>query len=80
MTEDAIAQLNNRIGAYDRQQILIWRRMSPVERLAITDQAYHFALEVVRLTERRRYPDLTEDELKWRIIRRMQGNQRLGRE
>lgn len=79
MTEDTITQLNNRIGAYDRQQILIWQRMSPIERLAIADQAYHFALEAVRLTERQRYPDLPEEDLKWRVIRRMQGNQRLGR-
>jgi hypothetical protein len=79
MPEDAITQLNNRLGVYDRQQILIWQRMSPAERLAVADQAYHFALEVVRLTERQRHPDLTEEELQWRIIRRMQGNQRLGR-
>jgi len=79
MAEDTITQLNNRLGGYDRQQILIWQRMSPAERLAVADQAYHFALEVVRLTERQRHPDLTEEELQWRIIRRMQGNQRLGR-
>lgn len=79
MPEDAITQLNNRLGRYDRQQILIWQRMSPAERLAVADQAYHFALEVVRLTERQRHPDLAEEELQWRIIRRMQGNQRLGR-
>ena len=80
MDEEAIKQLNKRIGVYDRQQILIWQRMSPIERLAIADQAYHFALEAVRLTEARNHPDLTEEELKWRVIRRMQGDQTLGRE
>jgi hypothetical protein len=76
----SLEQLSRRLGVYDRQQILIWQRMSPVERLELAFQAYQFALEAVRLTERRRYPDLSEDELKWRVIRRMQGNQHLGRE
>ncbi|GAB4443760.1 MAG: hypothetical protein Kow0031_26060 [Anaerolineae bacterium] len=80
MTDETISQLNQRIGTYDRQQILIWQRMTPVERLAVADQAYHFALEAVRLTERQRHPDLSEEEFNWRVIRRMQGNQRLGRE
>ncbi len=80
MDDKLIAQLSSRIGAYDRQQILIWQQMSPIERLAVADQAYHFALEAVRLTERQRWPDLLEDDFKWRVIRRMQGNQRLGRE
>jgi hypothetical protein len=65
---------------FDRQQILIWQRMSPVERLEVAFQAYQFTLEAVRLTERQRHPDLSEEEFKWRVIRRMQGNQRLGRE
>ncbi len=75
----SVEQLQQRLGVYDRQQILIWQRMSPVERLEVAFQAYHFALEAVRLTERQRYPDLPEEEFKWRVIRRMQGNQRLGR-
>ena len=73
-------QIRRRIGVYDRQQILIWQRMTPVERLEIAFQAYHFALEAVRLTERQRHPNLSEEELQWRVIRRMQGDQRLGRE
>jgi hypothetical protein len=72
--------LRLRLGVYDRQQILIWQCMSPVERLEVAFQAYQFALETVRLTERQRHPDLSEEELKWRVIRRMQGDQRLGRE
>jgi hypothetical protein len=66
-------QLRRRLGVYDRQQILIWQRMSPVERLEIAFQAYQFALEAVRLTERQRHPHLSEEELRWRVIRRMQG-------
>ena len=80
MNDKLIEQLNKRIGVYDRQQILLWQRMSPVERLEVAFQAYQFALEAVRLTERRCYPDLSEEEFRWRVIRRMQGNQRLGRE
>jgi hypothetical protein len=80
MNDDSIEQLRRRIGTYDKQQILIWQRMTPVERLAIAFQAYQFALEAVRLTERQRHPDLSEEEFRWRVIRRMQGNQRLGRE
>ena len=45
MDDEAITQLNNRIGVYDRQQILIWQQMSPVERLEIAFQAYQFALD-----------------------------------
>lgn len=80
LRNDLIEKLNKQIGSYDRQQILIWQRMSPVERLEVAAQAYHFALEAVRLTERQRHPDLSEEAFKWRVIRRMQGNQRLGRE
>lgn len=76
----SIEQLRRRLGAYDRQQILIWQGMSPVERLELAFQAYQFALEAIRLTERQQHPDLSEEELKWRVIRRMQGDQRLGRE
>lgn len=80
INDDSIEELNKRIGVYDRQQILIWQRMSPIERLDVAAQAYHFALEAVRLTERQRHPDLSEEAFKWRVIRRMQGDQRLGRE
>jgi len=53
--------------------------MSPARRLEIAFQAYQFALDTVRLTERQRYPDLPPDELAWRVTRRMQGNPKLGR-
>jgi hypothetical protein len=46
--------------------------------LEIAFQAYQFALDTVRLTERQRYPDLSPDELAWRVTRRMQGNPKLG--
>jgi hypothetical protein len=78
--ETNIEQLRQRLGVYDRQQILIWQRMTPVERLEVAFQAYQFALEAVRLTERQRHPDLSEEELRWRVIRRMRGDQWLGRE
>jgi hypothetical protein len=78
--QDALEQLQQRIGVNDRQQVLIWQRMSPVQRLEIAFQAYCLALEAVWLTERQRYPDLPAEEFNWRVIRRMQGNQKLGKE
>ena len=53
--------------------------MSPARRLEMACQAYQFALDILRLTERQRHPNLSPDELAWRVTRRMQGNPRLGR-
>jgi hypothetical protein len=53
--------------------------MSPARRLELAFQSYQFALDVVRLTERQRHPDLSPDELAWRVTRRLQGDPRLGR-
>ena len=77
--DDAIEALSRRLGRLDPRQVAIWRRMSPVRRLELAFQAYQFALDAVRLTERQRHPDLSPDELAWRVTRRMQGNPRLGR-
>lgn len=77
---DPIEKLRQRLGPLDRQQIMAWQKMSPVQRLEIAFQAYQFALEAVRLTERQRYPDLSEAAFNWRVTRRMQGNQRLGKD
>ena len=79
MTPPPIERLHERIGRLDRQQIIAWQKMSPADRLEIAFQAYQFALEAVRLTERQRQPDLPEEQFNWRVTRRMQGNQRLGR-
>jgi hypothetical protein len=76
---DAIESLRLRLGRLDRRQVVVWRAMSPARRLELAFQSYQFALDVVRLTERQRHPDLPPDELAWRITRRMQGNPRLGR-
>ena len=53
--------------------------MSPAQRLDLACDAYQFALDAVRLTERRAHPDLSPDELAWRVTRRMQGDDSLGR-
>lgn len=76
---DPIEQLRQRLGRLEPQQISAWRQMTPAQRLDLAFQAYQFALEAVRLTERRRHPHLAEKELNWRVTRRMQGNQKLGR-
>lgn len=71
--------LNKRLGKLDARQAAAWRQMSPARRLEIAFQAYQFALDTVRLTERRRHPELPADELAWRVTRRMQGDRNLGR-
>jgi len=62
----------------DRTQVEIWRKMTPARRLAIAFQMHQFALDAIRVTERRKHPELTPDELNWRVTRRMQGNLKLG--
>ena len=80
LLQDSTPQsLEERLGVLDKRQIMIWRAMTPARRLEIAFQAYQFALEVVRLTERRRHPELSEEELAWRVTRRMQGDPKLGR-
>lgn len=76
---DPIEQLRQRLGPLEPQQIAAWRQMTPTQRLNLAFQAYQFALDAVRLTERRRHPNLSKEELNWRVTRRMQGNQKLGR-
>ena len=71
--------LEKRLGILDKHQIKIWRAMTPARRLEVAFQAYQFALEVVRLTERRRHPELSEEELAWHVTRRMQGDPNLGK-
>lgn len=70
--------LHEQLGSLDPRQIAAWRAMSPARRLELAFQAYQFALDTVRLTERRRHPDLPPDELAWRVTRRMQGDPKLG--
>jgi hypothetical protein len=69
------AQLNE----LESRQVAAWRAMSPARCLELAFQAYQFALDTVRLTERKRHPDLSLDELAWRITRRVQGDSTLGR-
>jgi hypothetical protein len=71
--------LRRRLGELHPRQITAWRAMTPARRLELAFQAYQFALEVVRLTERRAHPGLSPEELAWRVTRRMQGDPTLGR-
>jgi hypothetical protein len=77
--DDVVESLRQRLGRLDPLQVAIWRTMSPARRLELAFQAYQFALDTVRLTERRNHPDLSPEELAWRVTRRMQGDPRLGR-
>jgi len=75
------AEIRRRLGPINPIQFEIWRQMTPAQRLDIAFQAYQFALDAVRASERTRAEDgLTEEEFNWRVTRRMQGDQNLGRE
>ncbi len=75
---DQIETLRRRIGTLDPRQVAIWRTMTPARRLEIACQSYQLALDAVRLTEQRNHPDLSPEELAWRVTRRMQGDPKLG--
>jgi hypothetical protein len=76
---DPIDATRRRLAHLDPRQVAVWRAMSPAERLEVAFQAYQFALDAVRTTERERHPDLSSEELAWRVTRRMQGDPKLGR-
>jgi len=76
---NTVEALRRRLGRLDQRQIAAWREMSPARRLEIAFQAYQFALDAVRLTEQRNNPDLSPEELAWRVTRRIQGDPKLGR-
>jgi len=74
-------EIRRRLGPINPIQFEIWRKMTPAQRLDIAFQAYQFALDAVRASERARAEEgLTEEEFNWRVTRRMQGDQSLGRE
>lgn len=82
--EDAEAGFDDPSDAFRRQppkldprQVAAWREMSPAQRLELAFQAYHFALDAVRTTERERHPDLAPEELAWRVTRRIRGDPKL---
>ena len=54
--------------------------MTEARRLEIACELYQMVLDIVRLTERQRHPDLSEEELARRVTRRIQGDPTLGRE
>jgi hypothetical protein len=75
----SVEALRRRLGRLHPHQVAAWRAMSPARRLEIAFQANQFALDTVRLTERRRHPDLAPEELDWRVTRRMQGDPHVSR-
>ncbi len=77
--DDPVEVMRRRVGRLDPIQVKIWRQMTPAQRLDIAFQAYQFALDIVRMTERQKHPNLSPTELAWRVTRRMQGNPKLGR-
>jgi hypothetical protein len=79
-TDETLQAWRQRIGRLDPRQIAAWRAMTPAQRLDLACQAYQFALDTVRLTERRNHPELSPEALAWRVTRRMQGDRSLGRD
>jgi hypothetical protein len=77
---EAVERMRRQLGSYDMRQVAIWRRMTPAQRLAIVFQAYHLALQIVRKTEQDLHPELTPEEMQWRVVRRMHGDLSLGRD
>ena len=75
---EAVERMRRQLEPYDMRQVAIWRRMTPAQHLAIVFQAYHLALQIVRRTEQDRHPELTPEELRWRVIWRMHGDLSLG--
>ena len=63
----------------DARQVAIWRAMTPARRFDIACQAYQMVLDIGRLTERQRHPDLSDEGIAWRVTRRLQGDPSLGR-
>ena len=54
-TDDTLQAWWQRIGRLDPHQITAWRAMTPAQRLDLACEAYQFALDAVRLTERRNH-------------------------
>ena len=84
IADDAIVSMHQRLGKLDPRQVAIWRAMTHVQAWTSTGpgvglRPYQFALDAVRTTEKQRHPDLSPEELAWRVTRRMQGDQKLGR-
>ena len=77
--DNSVEALRRRLGELDPRQVSIWRAMTGARRLEIACELYQMVLDIVRLTERQRHPDLSQEELAWRVTRRMQGDPTLGR-
>ena len=78
VTEDAVVPMRRRLGKLMARQVAAWRAMTPAQRLELALRPYQFALDAIRTTEKQRHPDLSPEELAWRVTRRMQGDQKLG--
>jgi hypothetical protein len=71
--------LSERLGPIDMRQVAIWRAMTPARRAEIACQLYHEYLVAVRVEERQKHPEFSEQELNWCVTRRIQGDPNLGR-
>ncbi len=62
-----------RLGTLDPQQVAIWREMTPDRKIRLAFQMYDLARRVIWTTEWQACPDASEEEMRWRILRRMHG-------
>jgi hypothetical protein len=62
-----------RLGRLDLQQVAIWRRMTPAQKIGLTFQMYDLTRRIIWTTERQWHPEASPEELSWRMLRRMHG-------
>jgi hypothetical protein len=75
---EPVEALRRRLGELDPVQVEIWRRMTPAERIAVAVSAHRLAVSIARARELERDPDVSPEELAWRVTRRVQGDPNLG--
>jgi hypothetical protein len=63
-----------RLGRLDPQQVAIWRQMTSGRKGALIFQMWHLARTVVWNTEHQWNPNLTDEELSWRMWKRLHGS------
>jgi hypothetical protein len=73
----AVRELANdfrrRLGRLDPQQVAIWRQMTPAQKIYLASDLYDLARRIIWTTERQMHPDISSEELYWRMLRRLHG-------
>jgi hypothetical protein len=72
---DMAQRIREQISRLHPVQLATWRRMTPAQRLALADQLFVEAREAARRDEQRRHPNLSDPEIRQRVLRRMHGRE-----